>query len=163
MNKITLTILAIVCTQCATIFSKSNYTIPIGSNPGGVDVKVSSLRRKSNVIVFKGKTPCLVRLPSSKGYFRKARYLVELSYPGYDTLTVNIDYKLDAWYFGNIAFGGLIGFLIVDPLTGAMYKPSEEFILETLEKSTLQSGRAEFRILEYNSLDEEVRKSLIAL
>jgi hypothetical protein len=29
---------------------------------------------------------------------------------------------VDGWYFGNLLFGGLIGLLIVDPATGAMYK-----------------------------------------
>jgi hypothetical protein len=29
---------------------------------------------------------------------------------------------MDGWYIGNILFGGLIGILIVDPLTGAMWK-----------------------------------------
>ena len=28
---------------------------------------------------------------------------------------------MDGWYIGNILFGGLIGMLIVDPATGAMY------------------------------------------
>jgi hypothetical protein len=29
---------------------------------------------------------------------------------------------MDGWYIGNILFGGVIGFLIVDPATGAMWK-----------------------------------------
>lgn len=29
---------------------------------------------------------------------------------------------MDGWYIGNLLFGGLIGMLIVDPATGAMYK-----------------------------------------
>ena len=32
---------------------------------------------------------------------------------------------LDAWYWGNILFGGLIGWFFVDPVTGAMYKLPE--------------------------------------
>ena len=31
---------------------------------------------------------------------------------------------MNGWYIGNILFGGLIGFLIVDPLTGAMLPPT---------------------------------------
>lgn len=29
---------------------------------------------------------------------------------------------MDGWYVGNIIFGGLIGLLLVDPITGAMWK-----------------------------------------
>jgi len=29
---------------------------------------------------------------------------------------------MSGWYWGNILIGGLIGMLVVDPLTGAMYK-----------------------------------------
>lgn len=29
---------------------------------------------------------------------------------------------MDGWYMGNLLFGGFIGFLIVDPATGAMWK-----------------------------------------
>ena len=37
--------------------------------------------------------------------------------------------RLNAWYWGNILFGGLIGWLIVDPATGAMWKLKDEFTL----------------------------------
>ncbi len=33
---------------------------------------------------------------------------------------------MNGWYWGNFAIGGLIGFLIVDPLTGAMYRIKDE-------------------------------------
>jgi hypothetical protein len=32
---------------------------------------------------------------------------------------------LDGWYIGNILLGGLIGMLIVDPISGAMFKIAE--------------------------------------
>jgi len=40
---------------------------------------------------------------------------------------VHVKLTVDGWYFGNVLFGGLIGILIVDPATGAMYtlKPNE--------------------------------------
>ncbi len=41
-------------------------------------------------------------------------------------MTTRLEATLDGWYIGNIIFGGLIGFLIVDPLTGAMWKLPEQ-------------------------------------
>ena len=32
---------------------------------------------------------------------------------------------MDGWYIGHILFGGLIGFLIIDPATGSMWKLNE--------------------------------------
>lgn len=41
---------------------------------------------------------------------------------GYATGFTTIDYHVSNWYwFGNILFGGLIGWFIVDPITGDMY------------------------------------------
>ena len=36
-----------------------------------------------------------------------------------------LESEVDSWYFGNILFGGLIGMLIIDPATGAMWKLPE--------------------------------------
>ena len=36
--------------------------------------------------------------------------------------THSVTAGLNGWYFGNILIGGLVGMLIVDPLTGAMYR-----------------------------------------
>ncbi|MCH5598514.1 hypothetical protein [Niabella ginsengisoli] len=49
-----------------------------------------------------------------------------LKLEGYKTYETNLTKKFNAWYLGNIAIGGIIG-LIIDPITGAMYKltPSE--------------------------------------
>ena len=41
--------------------------------------------------------------------------------------------------WGNILFGGVIGWLIVDPATGAMYKLSEPLVEGTLQKNSTGS------------------------
>jgi hypothetical protein len=46
---------------------------------------------------------------------------VEYTTPSGEKTTLGLEPTIDGWYFGNILFGGLIGMLIVDPLTGAMY------------------------------------------
>jgi len=52
--------------------------------------------------------------------------------PGHANAEVRLDSSLSRWYFGNIVFGGLIGMLIVDPLTGAMYNLTPEKIEQPL-------------------------------
>ena len=51
---------------------------------------------------------------------------------GYKTKEVSVGAKLGGWYAGNFIFGGLIGFLIVDPATGAMWTLSPKEVNENL-------------------------------
>ncbi len=57
---------------------------------------------------------------------------------GYESKIIPINCSINGWYFGNIIFGGLIGLIIVDPATGAMYRLDLENINETLEKKDNQ-------------------------
>jgi hypothetical protein len=52
---------------------------------------------------------------------------VRVSKDGYESVDIAVAGTVNGWYIGNILFGGLIGMLIVDPLTGAMYtlEPNE--------------------------------------
>ncbi len=58
--------------------------------------------------------------------------MVDISKQGFETKTVEITSPLNGWYVGNIIFGGLLGILIVDPLTGAMWTLSPKEIDVTI-------------------------------
>ena len=104
---------------CATIVSGSDQTVAISSEPSAADVVV---RDETDAVVFSNKTPASVTLKKGKGYFKKKSYVVEISKEGYETQAVQLTGSANGWYVGgNLLFGGLIGYLIVDPLTGAMY------------------------------------------
>ena len=64
--------------------------------------------------------------PGNSGYFSPEKYLIKASKDGYATQYTPIEWHISKWYwFGNIAFGGLIGWFIVDPITGKMYYVDE--------------------------------------
>lgn len=46
---------------------------------------------------------------------------------------------VSGWYVANLLFGGLIGLLIVDPLTGAMYNLSPEDVNAVLEANNVKT------------------------
>jgi hypothetical protein len=48
--------------------------------------------------------------------------------------------SVNGWYVGNVIFGGLVGFLIVDPLTGAMWVLEPKDVKESLPLKA--AGRA---------------------
>ncbi|HYF35220.1 MAG TPA: hypothetical protein VD994_08040, partial [Prosthecobacter sp.] len=57
------------------------------------------------------------------GYFRAGRYVATFEKPGYESEKVHIvnNNVGNWWTMGNLLIGGLIGILIVDPASGAMY------------------------------------------
>ncbi|MEM8017554.1 hypothetical protein Q4R00_18140, partial [Morganella morganii] len=64
-----------------------------------------------------------VTLQKSTGnYFGKKQYEVTLSKEDSKPVTLPLKANANGWYVGgNIIFGGLIGWLIVDPFNGGMY------------------------------------------
>ncbi len=111
--------LALAASGCASIVSESNYPVRIDSYPQGATFAV---RNENFDIVCTGTTPKTVFLESDSGFFKKAKYNIFFSLDGRENTTVDFNASIDPWYFGNILFGGLVGMLIVDPATGAMWE-----------------------------------------
>lgn len=112
--------------SCATVMRDHNQAIPIKSNVEKVDIKVIN---KAGETVFEGYTPTTLTLKtaSKSGYFNPEKYTVVASKDGFQTQTQIIDWHVSGWYYaGNLLIGGLIGYLIIDPLTGDMYYLDEE-------------------------------------
>ena len=111
--------------SCATVMRENNQSIPIKSNLDQVNIQIFD---KNNTLIFSGKTPTTVNLKTSKsGYFNPQKYKVVASKPGYPSITTEIDWHVSGWYYiGNLVIGGLIGYLIIDPITGDMYYLDEE-------------------------------------
>jgi hypothetical protein len=113
-------IFAGLLSSCATIMRDKTQVIPFTSSVEHVNIKITD---KSGRTVFEGQTPTTLTLnASSGGYFNPEQYTVTASKPGYKDQTTIVDWHVSNWYiFGNLMLGGLIGYLIVDPLTGDMY------------------------------------------
>ncbi len=125
------------CASCASIVSKSKYPVSIQSEPAGLEFEILAPDGRS---VHKGRTPQIVTLDAHKGFFQRAKYVLRSTGTPGTPIEARLDASLDPWYFGNIIFGGLIGILIVDPLTGAMWKLPDDFVLRA---SGLEAGVAE--------------------
>lgn len=143
--------------SCASIVSKSTYPLSINSSPSNAKVSITDKKGKE---IYLGNTPATVKLKAGAGFFSKAEYQVKFSSPGYDDKIVPITFKLDGWYFGNLLLGGLLGMLIIDPATGAMWKIETEFLNETLSKSTA-SIDPEMKIMNINEIPENWKTHLV--
>jgi hypothetical protein len=67
-----------------------------------------------------------------------------------------VDSRINGWYVGNIVFGGIIGSLIVDPLTGAMWALESEQVNGSLAETVASNERLspQLRIVAIDSVPE---------
>ncbi len=73
-------------------------------------------------MVHRATTPTTVTLSASHGYLDPARYDLQFEKDGYHSSKTTLTANIEPWYFGNLVLGGLVGLLVVDPLTGSMWK-----------------------------------------
>lgn len=118
MNKI-IGLLFMMLSGCASLYSDSEYPVRITSNVEGARYEISN---KAGLPVASGVTPGRAVLDASAGFFKGEEYEVKLTHPGYRPTTTYIQSDKDGWWFVNLVWLDLIGFLIIDPATGAMYK-----------------------------------------
>ncbi len=149
--------IGILCSGCATIVSKTSYPVTFSSNPNAAELSITD--KKGNQI-FKGITPAIVNLRTGAGYFTGARYVVKMSIPGYKDRIVIISHTLNGWYAGNLLFGGIIGILVIDPLTGAMWRLDRNFVSETLLKDEALNSVPSLRIMSLQDIPDEYRSHL---
>ena len=144
---------------CASIVTRSHYPLSINSSPS--DARISITDKKGREI-FLGNTPAVVRLRAGAGYFAKAEYQITFSSPGYSNQVVPVTFSIDGWYFGNVLIGGVLGMLIIDPATGAMWKINTEFINVTLNRLN-SSAVPEMNILNVNEIPQDWKTHLVRL
>lgn len=156
-----LVVAAVVLAGCASIVSKSEYPVAITSNPIGADFVV---KRDNGVPVASGVTPATIVLPASEGYFQPAKYSIEFRRKG-AVQTVPLTAKIDGWYFGNLLFGGvIIGMLIVDPATGAMWRLNDTAVATFQQTASANTGnRRSLQVVDINSLPMKYHGQLVAL
>lgn len=133
---------------CASIFNGSNQTVTIRSEPDGATLSVTN---RAGEKVHTATTPATLSLRRGAGYFKAETYTVLLSKPGFADKELTITASVNGWYIGNILFGGLIGMLAVDPVTGAMYS-FPEAVTGTLDAAAKTSGLDSLTIVSTNSL-----------
>jgi hypothetical protein len=117
-------------TGCASIVSKPDQNIAFNSNPEGAAVEI---RDRNNRVIERNETPFTTTLAKSDGYFQGQTYTATFHKEGYSSKEVKITSAPSGWFLvGNLLFGGFIGWLIVDPLTGSMWVLSPESVDEAL-------------------------------
>lgn len=152
--------LALMFSGCASIVSRSSYPISINSSPSGARVTVTDQRGTD---IYSGSTPAMLQLKAGAGFFVKASYTVAFELEGYAKEIAPVNFTLDGWYFGNIIFGGLIGILIIDPASGAMWKLETEFIDQTLSRTTANVDQPSLEVFGFNDIPSNWKEKLVRI
>lgn len=106
-------------TSCSTVMHGPNQNVVISSTPQNAHVIIDGMPY--------GCTPTVTKLE------RKRNHHVRIDLPGYEPYETVLTYSVSKWFFGNILIGGVPG-MIVDAVTGAMYKLTPAQICAELSK-----------------------------
>lgn len=106
--------------SCATVINNEAVPVLINSQPPGA---ATEIYKPDGTRIDRGVTPMTVDLRRDFGYFKRPCYRVVMEHPGYSRAEVTLQARPNwSWYVGgNALVGGVIGWLAVDPGTGAMW------------------------------------------
>ena len=152
-------ILITTLTACASIVSKSAYDVTISSDPNTANFVITN---SAGTKVANGEPPETIKLHASSGFFAGEVYTISLEKDGYLSKEVQFTSTLDGWYFGNILLGGLIGMLIVDPATGAMFKLPQN-VSVSFDQEVTKTETESLIIATVGGLTDEQRAQLIPI
>ena len=154
--KFILTITLIMLSGCASIVSNTSWPVTIKSNP---ETAKFTVRNQKGVKVHTGTTPVTIGLSSGAGYFDGEEYTLHFTKDGFQEKTTSLDTSLNGWYFGNLVFGGLLGMLIIDPATGAMFSLPETFSTDLTIKDN-GSSTSSSNILNLKTSPNELKDAI---
>jgi hypothetical protein len=155
----TLLIAALLClsTGCASIVTGTHRKVAFKSNPEGAKVTVVNANGKT---VAEGTTPFTVKLVKGKPYFRGQTYTLTFVKEGYWDTEQKLKSTVNGWYLGNLVFGGLVGLLVVDPLTGAMYTLPKEVSASLNPRTAASIDEPELRVIHLTDVPLDLRAQL---
>ncbi|MCM2303551.1 MAG: PEGA domain-containing protein [Elusimicrobia bacterium] len=145
-------IAALSLSACASIVSGGTQPVTFNSAPDGATVTLNGLAI--------GKTPITTAIKKKSGQ------TLIFSKEGYKPVTMQLETRMNGWFWGNIAFGGLIG-STTDGLSGAVheYSPSQYMVslqpegTGALESKTTIASRQkakEFILISYKNIQSDL-------
>ncbi len=136
---------------CATIIGSTTQPVTFKSSPEGASLTVTN---RAGEKIHTGVTPATVTLNRGAGYFKAESYTVKYEKDGYAPKEFVVAGSVNGWYFGNIIFGGLVvGMLIVDPLSGAMFTLDSDKVDHALEAVGAKTSKADGSLTVVNVTD----------
>lgn len=156
------------CSGCASIFSDSNYVQKFEASVPGVlmDVVKNGEPYQSDVPI-----PAEIKLPADNGFFSRADYSFTFRKEGYKDKVMTRRAKVDPLYWVNVAtiYAAVIGMVIVDPWTGAMWSLEEAPLVAVMEKEDSEAAppaptpEVKPEIVEHNDVRQSPPESALTI
>jgi hypothetical protein len=152
---------AVVWTSgCASIITSGDRTISIASQPDAAMVTIYDVEKN---VVATGATPARIKLKKGAGYFKGADYRLVIAKPGYQQQEIEIRHTINGWYFGNFLIGGLLGMVVVDPLTGGMWALKPDKVNVNLTPAATTENDLALPVVTINQLAPSQKAHLVPL
>ena len=126
-NKILFLCIIIFLTGCASILSTNIGNVGINSHPQGATIRI---KNQKGFFVYEGKTPIIIPLKASAGFFTPAHYFITFSKDSFQQQSAEIGTKFN-WISALFIPG-----IIVDGMTGYMFRIKDVYIQGDLKKET---------------------------
>ncbi len=152
----------LMLTGCASVFSVSEYPVRLDSVPSDMEIVVTD---RSGNIEYRGQTPAIVDLDARGGYFVRETFTVELYDAGKVVGRTQIKGGIDLWYFVNFIsrpWTTLVGFFVIDPITGAMWSLDKSVTVFRDVKTTGTISSAQPQIDDVEDSSESNQDDLVA-
>jgi hypothetical protein len=157
-------VLMVFSQGCASIVA-GNKSVRIMSTPTDALITVTD---KDGAQIYTGKTVpggTKISLPSpGKGWFASNEYKVKFTKVGCRDCEYTIERGLSGWYLvGNLFFGGLIGYIVVDPLTGAMWSFKDLNVTLKNVGSASLPGDGRPQVMTLDQMPQSLRSQLLRI
>ena len=120
----------LVAPGCSSMVNGTRQSIPINTTPAGANVLVDCGTARSP-IAEPVVTPATVELKR-----RTQPCLITLHKDGYEDTSIIFARKVSGWVWGNLFFGGIVGWAIDGMSGGMFYKVPETVQVELREEAT---------------------------
>lgn len=147
-------------TGCASIVSGTHRKVTFNTDPTGAKVTIADMKGR---IVSEGTTPYTIKLLKGKPYFTPKKYTLTFAKEGYWETKQDLKATVNGWYMGNLVFGGLLGLVIVDPLTGAMWTLPKDVHVSLNPKTAASSAEPELRVVHLEDIPITDRPKLVRI
>jgi hypothetical protein len=145
---------ALLLSGCASVVGWNAYDVQINSTPPATEFVI---RNAAGEAIAEGVTPTLINLRTSDGLFKPAVYSITSNDANNKPLKHVLRPKINPAYYANFLFGivGLPGALLIDPMTGAMYKlPTTADISQSAESTPAGSIAVETDLDDLDVIDQ---------
>jgi hypothetical protein len=144
---------------CATFVNGSTSPLSVTSPEPNATLTILD---ETNHVVFSGTMPATIDLQTGKGFFGRKSYTVKVISEGGAEQVFPVKTSVSWWYLlGNMVSFGPIGWLIIDPATGAMWTLDRTEIAAQGRTAQLDPGAGKVKLAQMPDVPPALRPSLV--